>query len=284
MDPATALQRLGFSEYEARAYVALVKESPLNGYELAKASAIPRANIYAVLDKLTERRAVVRMESPQGVRYGPVPPDALIQRLGAEYQQSLDISNRTLQSIAVPVEHEYVWNARGYPALLDQIRAAIRTAKHDLLIALWPTEAAALAGELQQTQDRNVGITTLCMAACFAECGCCKGSVHRYRVNFADSSRWLIAVADEHELVAGEITSEIDALAFKTSQPLVVELGASYIRNTIALNTVMQDLGPHLDELLAPQTKAILTTLGPRRSVGFLEYLRRLMSGNTATQ
>jgi hypothetical protein len=54
-DAAALLLQLGFSEYEARAYLALVQRNPLNGYELAKVPGVPRANIYAVLQKLKER-------------------------------------------------------------------------------------------------------------------------------------------------------------------------------------------------------------------------------------
>ncbi len=61
-EATTLLQELGFGDYEARAYVALLQRSPINGYELAKASGVPRANIYAVLQKLAERGAVVRVD------------------------------------------------------------------------------------------------------------------------------------------------------------------------------------------------------------------------------
>lgn len=35
MDPIAALVSLGLSDYEARAYVALARRGPLNGYEVA---------------------------------------------------------------------------------------------------------------------------------------------------------------------------------------------------------------------------------------------------------
>ena len=55
MEPIVELlQKLGFGEYEARAYVALLQNRPLNGYELAKASGLPRANVYSVLQKLED--------------------------------------------------------------------------------------------------------------------------------------------------------------------------------------------------------------------------------------
>ena len=72
------LQALGFGEYEARAYVALLKHSPLNGYELAKDSGLPRANVYSVLGRLEERGAVVRLDTPSGTRYSAIPPSELM--------------------------------------------------------------------------------------------------------------------------------------------------------------------------------------------------------------
>ena len=37
-DTAQVLQRLGFGDYEARAYTALLQRSPMTGYEIAKHS------------------------------------------------------------------------------------------------------------------------------------------------------------------------------------------------------------------------------------------------------
>src|SRR3954447_12862902 len=63
-DTVALLQQLGFGGYEARAYIALLQRNPLNGDELAKASGVPRSNVYTVLQKLEERGAVARLEMP----------------------------------------------------------------------------------------------------------------------------------------------------------------------------------------------------------------------------
>src|SRR5215204_79949 len=75
------LQQLGFSEYEIKTYIALLQQHPLNGYALAKASGVPRANIYGVLQKLEERGAVVAVNVAAGVLYSPITPDRLIRLL-----------------------------------------------------------------------------------------------------------------------------------------------------------------------------------------------------------
>ena len=278
-NPVMDLQRLGFSEYEARAYTALLQRSPLNGYELAKLSGLPRANIYGVLQKLEERGAVIRLDAVDGVRYAPLPPEELIQRLRSRFQQVLDTAQGSLAEISRPAEYEYIGNTRGYPALIEHARALLDTTQERLLLALWPQEALNLAEKLAQAEARGVEITTLCLAACPQECGGCRGQVYRYRVAPEQSQRWLLLVPDRAELLAGEIGLGEAALAVRTRQRLLVDLATWYIRHSIALAVILTDLGSRLGQLLKPETRSALHTLeaddGQRE--GWLEFMVRLL-------
>src|SRR3546814_7860517 len=53
------LKRLGFTEYEARVYVQLLRQSPATAYEIAKAASVPRPNTYHALEALAKRGAVL---------------------------------------------------------------------------------------------------------------------------------------------------------------------------------------------------------------------------------
>ncbi|MBI4496931.1 MAG: TrmB family transcriptional regulator [Chloroflexi bacterium] len=285
-DAVALLQQLGFGEYEARAYVALLQRSPLNGYELAKASGLPRANVYAVLQKLEERGAVVRVETPAGVRYASVPPSELTRRLGNSFQETLEAAQRLLVVMTSPAEYEYVGNLRGYPLLLEHARSLLDATQERLLVAIWPQEASALAEPLAQAEQRGVEITTLCLEACPSECGGCRGRIYRYRVAPDYAARWLVLVPDGAEVLAGEIGPNQEALAVRTRQRLLVELASWYTRHSIALAAVLRDLGGRLDGLLGPETQAMLASVGPGgRGSGWLEHMRRLLGrggGQTA--
>jgi sugar-specific transcriptional regulator TrmB len=257
------LQGLGFGDYEARAYVALLKRSPQNGYELAKASGLPRANVYSVLDRLEERDVVVRLDTPSGTRYAAVPPTELIDRIGSRFSENLGAAQRMLEGMSAPPEYEYVWNARGYESLLDHARTLIDSAQRRLLVATWTPEAIALAGNLAAAEGRGVEVVTLCLQACAVECGGCRGAIFRYRLAPEYSSRWLVLVQDETEVLAGEIGPGDEALTVRTRQRLLVELSAWYIRHSIALAGVVKDLGGQLPNLLSPETLASLASLGP---------------------
>lgn len=281
--PVQLLRDLGFSEYEARAYVALLRRSPLTGYEVAKASRVPRPNVYAVLQKLEDRGAVLRLETGQGVRYAPVSPAELTSRLSAGFGDALAAARRALEEVSAPGEVEWVWNARGRGAALEHAGALVDGAREGLLAALWPQEAAALAGKLEAAEARGVEVTTLCLAACPQECGGCRGRVFRHRAAPETRARWMAVVSDGEAVLAAEIGPGEDALAVRTRQRLWVELAEWYIRHSIALAAVLGDLGGGLKGLLRPETTAILANLGPGpEDRCWLNHMQRLLSRPSA--
>lgn len=278
----TTLRQLGFSDYEARAYMALVRGGLMNGYELAKAAGVPRANVYAVLERLVERGAARSADSASGQRYAATPPDLLIERLNRGYAAKLAAARDELEAMAAPADFGYVWNLRGYEALLEQARELIDGAQGSLLFGIQPSEAAPLAGAMEAAEARGVAVTTLCMQACVTECGGCHGDLHRCFVQPAAGHRALLVVADDARLLAAEISSDDQAFAIRTDERLIVELAAAYIRQSISMAALAGDLEGRFDELLSAATRATLSKLDPAGD--FIGSLRRLAHGPDAAQ
>ena len=269
-DAAALLQSLGFTDYEARAYVALLGAADLNGYEVAKASGIPRANIYPILERLVERHAARRLETPDGKRYGAIAPRQLLARLEREHRQSLGAARTALAELESTPAEAPVFNVRGRDELLAHARDLLATVRGSLQVAIQPTEAAALASALAEARARGVRITTLCMEACATECGGCAGDIHRYQLAPAGGTRWLLLVADGRRVVAGEVRGGATQ-GVATEQPLIAELAASYIRQSLALATMAGTLGERFDGLLSEQARKVLDALHP--DGGFLAWL-----------
>lgn len=274
-DVVELLQQLNFSEYEARAYIALLQHNPLNGYALAKESGIPRANIYSVLQKLEERGAVLAVETNGGTSYVPVAPDELIHRLGVRIEGILQAAHHSLAQTAKPVEQNYVQNIQGYAQLLDHARDLIGRAQKHLLIALWQPEAESLAEPIAAAQARGVIIDTLCFQACPGECGICRGRIYRYHVTPNQSTPWLIVIQDEMDMVAG--TTGQQSGAIRTQQLSLIQVVTWYIQHSLALAAVLSDLGGELEARLRPETRELLRAIGQGRS--WLDYMLHLVQG-----
>lgn len=278
-DIVELLQQLGFGEYEARAYVTLTRESPQSGYLLAKLSGIPRANIYSVLQKLEDRTAILRVDTPSGVRYAPVPPGELIGRIRSGLDDVLQAVEQSFSGITVPPEPQPIWNVRGRAALLDHARALVDAARGSLFIAIWPPEAGDLADSLLGATERAVRLSTLCLAPCAGECGACQGQIFRYRMPPEKRKRWLIVNVDDAELLAGEIgVHDDDTLAVRTRQRLVVDAVSWYMRHTVAVGSLLSDAGDRLPELLTPEARSVLAAVGPDSpNGGWLEHMMDLL-------
>lgn len=79
-DRVTLLSELGLSNYEARAYVALVRNGAMTADEVAEEADVPRGRVYDVLNSLVDR-SLVRADDGRPRTYVHVEPDAAIDRL-----------------------------------------------------------------------------------------------------------------------------------------------------------------------------------------------------------
>ncbi len=272
MDATQSLQELGFTEYEARAYVALVDAGELNGYALAKATGIPRANIYAVADKLVQRGAARRAEHSAGVVYVPTAPELLLRGIETRQQRVLGDTRQALAQLGTPRLQPAVLNLRG-EEVMASARQLVGASRQNLAIAIQPAEAALLADGLRQARDRGVALITLCLEGCRDECGGCAGTVHRCRLAPGGTARWLLVVADAHTALIANFTDAGDA-AVLTEHPLVVELADAYIRQSATLATLGNELATRFEGLLSSETVRLLDGLD---STGdFLAHMREL--------
>jgi HTH-type transcriptional regulator, sugar sensing transcriptional regulator len=276
-DALYLLQELGFGDYEARAYQALLQHHPVSGYELAKLSKIPRANIYLVLQKLEERGAVVRQKAEDSTLYLAVGPEELLDAMADRFEHTVDTAKQALLALSRPAPDGYVWHIQGYDTLLSHARAMLKDATNKVVVALWPDEARALAGDFAKAEDRDLTITTLCMAACAQECGGCRGQIFRNRVIDTQDARWLLVVPDDESVLVGEIRADGEASTVRSRQKLLVKMTTWFIRHSIVLAAMLQELGEDLETRLSPPAQAVLVAMGPEGSRGWLDYMRRLV-------
>lgn len=158
MTAVLRLQELGFSEYEAKAYVALLRASPSTGYQVSKESGVPRSMIYEVLNKLAARGAALSSPAERTTLYAPVPPDELLDRLRHEFEAQLDAARHALAAIAAPQQMDYVWNIEGSDNILAKARDMIDNADAQVHVGMLPETLPHLHASLQRAVDRNVEV------------------------------------------------------------------------------------------------------------------------------
>ncbi len=275
------LQALGFSEYEGRAYVALLQAGALTGYQLARASGIPRPNIYPVLDRLHERGAVVRVQVKGGVKYSALPSEEMLSRLSRNVQSHLEEARLALRQVTAAAPSEYVWNVQGYDSVMARAEALVDGARQRLLVGVWAQESRRLSAAFARAQARDVEPTTLCIQGCPDECGGCRGRIYRYPLAGGAETRWLVAAADDAELLVGQVFADGGATAAVTRLEVLVAVGTHYLRNTIAAAEIVRSLGPRLAELVDAQALEALQGAGLATSgESWLQRIRTAVGGS----
>lgn len=279
-DNLELLQRLGFTTYEAKAWLALAPAGPSTGYEVAKRSGIPRANIYPVLKRLVERGAVRSFDTPDGPRYAATSTAELLESMQREQQDLITAAKASLPR--EPQQEESLVYALPTVARVRGVaRTLVAGARDTLLIALEPLEAALLANDLRAADARGVKITTLCLKACEPECGGCRGTIHRCACGVDPASRWLIVAADDARAVVAEFDGLEGVRAIETRQPLVVQLATAYVRQSAALAVLGAELGEHFTGLVSLQARRLLDDLRPTE--GFPRRARPVATEETGT-
>ncbi len=99
MELLNDLGAIGFTEYEAKVYLALLKDHPATGYQLSKQAGIPRSMVYEALGRLDVRGAVLKTEEAKATLYRPMPPDALLDRLAEEHERRTETLRRELNTL-----------------------------------------------------------------------------------------------------------------------------------------------------------------------------------------
>ncbi|MEW2360042.1 helix-turn-helix domain-containing protein [Spirillospora sp. NPDC029432] len=246
------LQRLGMSGYEAKAYVALVAASrPINGYEVAKRSGVPRSTVYETLGKLVARGAAhERRAGPGATEYLPLPPEALIERLRREFDGSLTALEDALPALAAEPEAPPLHNLTDAEAMLARAADVIAGASRDLFLSAWPQELDRLAPRVEDAAGRGAAVSVIAFGPADLP-----GDVreHRHAKAVLDDLgyRLLVVVGDRREAVVGGFGGAA-AWGIYTADPAVALMAAEYVRQDIALQTLADHIGPaELDRLLA---------------------------------
>ncbi len=147
------LRRLGFTSYEAKAYVALVSSGSLTATELASRSEIPQPRIYDVVRSLMEKGLLVVSEG-RPRRFAAIPPEiALANYVRRKHEQEEEALRRLLgdlSSLVTEPKEPGVWASSGYSSALNMLEEAVSSAEHELVFSGYSELALRVVGAVRE--------------------------------------------------------------------------------------------------------------------------------------
>jgi sugar-specific transcriptional regulator TrmB len=151
------MKEFGFTVTDAKAYVALLKNHPATGYELAARSGVPRSAVYNVLKRL-EGLGLVTAVQEKPAKYRPLPPAHLMELVESRFSRTLQDLHDSLGNLATTTTEAATWTTQGYRAMLEQARTLIGSSKSSIYASLWHREAQQLTDTLRRVSANGVEV------------------------------------------------------------------------------------------------------------------------------
>jgi len=254
-DPIDKLVRIGFSEYEAKAYVALLRESPVTGYQLSKLSGVPRSMIYEVLGKLTARGAAMTLRTGGSTRYAPVPAPEFLDQLHREHEELINSLKGDLTTLTSASDLDYVWNIEGHENIMAKAMTMIGQAKSRIYLALLPITFPTLQSALEGAIQRGVRVVVYTTSHVDLPGG--RVVVAHVSEETLGQARGLglILVVDGEEVLIGEWLTATHARASWTSIPLLVFIAEHHLRTDLYLPQILALLGDRALEVIQEEDR-----------------------------
>jgi len=260
------LGSVGFSQYEARAYLALLKGSPANGHELSKASGVPPSKIYETLGKLRRKGAVLVYESDPTL-YAPVPHAELLSRLRERTEGTLRDLERGFEGLSPSFDAGLTWSVTGTENVVGLMARAVGRARNGVFAALWDAELEALAPALREAHDRGVELQVAVYGSFEL------GVPHSYDLALCGESaqerlggrRLAVLVSDRKEAVVTEFLGGASAEGIWTENRAMSLLAVEYVKDEIMGRALIDELGEERYWALREKRPELVSMLRPER-------------------
>jgi len=261
-DTVVRLTHLGLSEWEAKAYLALLRRSPANGYQVSKESAVPRSMVYEVLAKLVSRGAVLRTHEADNALYAPVPPVELIERLQREHEELTESLKADLGAVSQSAEEEYVWHIEGRANILARAEVLIEEAQTTLTAQVVAQEIEELRAALEAAAARGVAVAIVCDET-VRIAGAREVVVPPLILPGEASPFEMILVRDRAEVLIGDLRGADEESASWTRNRQLALMAEGHIRRSLILPAMYRALGAQgVEALMNGDAQGVLRAVG----------------------
>lgn len=209
--PEHALNQLGFTDLESRAYCELLRHGPASGYRLSQLLGKAPANVYQTLGSLTQKGAVLASDGVNETRtFSPLPPRQLLSILQQSFAQRSQGALEALEQVHKPVADEKVYTLGSVSQVLERTRDMLARASEIILLDFFPEIYDMLLPEIEAARARGVMVAGIA----YDERHVMEGMpINRESIDLV-GSRWpglgLILIMDGSEYLIAQLSKDMN--------------------------------------------------------------------------
>jgi len=166
-DARKVLKELGLTDYETRAYLALLEKGVLTASQVSQSADVPYSKVYETLTSL-ERKGWIKIEQDRPSRYYPKAPSEALATAKLQHEEMMKAWQKAISSELQPFyekrdirEKPDIWILRGEFSTIAKLEEMLDKAKSELMIAapfLPKTLTDSVTIALQRFQSTQVRI------------------------------------------------------------------------------------------------------------------------------
>jgi Cd2+/Zn2+-exporting ATPase len=257
----TDLSDLGFTEYEGKIYLALLKESPANGYQLSKRTGVPRSMVYEALGRLHARGAVLKSCDKKTTSYRPLPPEQLLERYERQQNELIHNLRGSLQDIYDSKTEDLLWTISGQEPSFSYASKMIADGKTEIYLVLNDLALNHLREEIELACRRGIQVGVLLTGDGQLECD--QVSYHPpAESELQGLEQMLVVVVDSRECLIANLNLDIKA-TITTNQNLVL-ISRQFVWMELFAQRINEHINPATLDMLDEPDRQILTSFKTR--------------------
>jgi len=245
-----SLQNINFTQYESKAYLSLLKQDQVSGYELAKNSGIPASKIYQVLNKLLAKEVVVALDT-EPVKYSPIPPDQVMSRFRNDYLQNIDTLKSSLDDVYNKHQHtdNYLWNITGREPILNRVNQFIDKANTSIHLSVWDEEVEEIRDNLALAAKRGIMLHIVHFGNIRLGFGNEYRHGREHLIRQERGARRIALEVDEERVILGHFLEDGSSNAAWTTNKGLVLLAKDYIIHDIYTIRIAEKFGDAANQI-----------------------------------
>ena len=244
------LQALNFTLYESKAYLALLQQGNVTGYELAKNSGIPDSKIYQVLNKLIVKELILAIDS-EPVKYSPKPPEEVLAGLKGNYLHTINELQQNLNDVYTKQKESdnYIWNISGREAIIRRIIEFIDLAKKQIYLSVWDEEVLEIEEALIKANKSKVDLSIVHFGEKVLGIGNEYRHGREHQIRQQRGARRIALDVDEERVILGHFQDNGASDAVWTTNKGMVLLAKDYIIHDIYTIRMAKKFGDSANEI-----------------------------------
>ena len=238
------MQSIGFTQYESQAYLALLKQSNVTGYELAKQSGIPASKIYPILNRLIDKEFIQVIDT-EPKKYIPYPPDEILSRMRSDYSTVFDVLDEKLEHIYAEEEiaNNHIWNISGREMIIRKVIDFINECKDHLYLSVWDEELDEISSAILSARDRGVKVTIVHFGDKLLGIDNEYKHGREHSIRIERGGRRIALIVDDKKVILGHFSENEASNAAWTINNGLVLLAKDYISHDIYSIRIVQKYG-----------------------------------------